>query len=410
MKPPARSDATVVQPPAATPAAISPVAEALQAIDRAPLEQLLALRHEQAKLADFRHRADDLKARATDAVRSRVMADYDARGAALAAQAAPLIEQVGREYRKLRQLLERVTQTRDAAALEKEELEFRHEVGELTDAQLADHLRGPVESLARCDVDLAALQEQEALFVSALGAAAVAQAEPAPGPSPEAAPAPAPAPSPSPAPTPAPAAAAPAPPAPAPVPDVSERASATSVFTPDLGALVMPDLGHLTPPPMPRKAVEAKPASVPPPPRVPAAALDAGEETTILPRLDRSGNAQGGRAVAAPVDPSSEAQTFMLPAGSLVVTPAEGSPVEHRLSALNHLGRSEDNQIQIPTPGVSRRHAVIAATATGFVVKDLQSQNGTFVNGAKITEHPLVDGDCITIGDTQLVYRTVRTK
>ena len=72
---------------------------------------------------------------------------------------------------------------------------------------------------------------------------------------------------------------------------------------------------------------------------------------------------------------------------------------------MNTLGRSEDNQIQISTAGVSRHHAQVIATASGFVLADLKSQNGTFVNGERITEWALTDGDRVTIGDVELVYR-----
>jgi pSer/pThr/pTyr-binding forkhead associated (FHA) protein len=88
-----------------------------------------------------------------------------------------------------------------------------------------------------------------------------------------------------------------------------------------------------------------------------------------------------------------------------VLTPPAGSPIEYRLAALNTVGRSEDNTIQVSAPGVSRRHARIAATTTGFVLADLESQNGTFVNDERVSEHELADGDRITIGAVDLVYR-----
>jgi pSer/pThr/pTyr-binding forkhead associated (FHA) protein len=87
------------------------------------------------------------------------------------------------------------------------------------------------------------------------------------------------------------------------------------------------------------------------------------------------------------------------------VTPVTGSPVEYRLAAINTIGRSDDNQIQVSGPGVSRHHARILATTTGFVLADLGSQNGTFVNGERVTEHELLDGDRVMIGDVELVYR-----
>nr|PZN84971.1 MAG: hypothetical protein DIU54_10690 [Acidobacteriota bacterium] len=84
----------------------------------------------------------------------------------------------------------------------------------------------------------------------------------------------------------------------------------------------------------------------------------------------------------------------------------DGSVQEYRLAAVNYLGRSDDNHLQIARPGVSRRHAVIMAAASGFVIQDLGSQNGVFVNGERVGEHTLKDGEQIVIGDSTLTFRS----
>jgi hypothetical protein len=344
------------------------------------------------------------------------------------------------EHQKVRALLARVTAARDAATIEKEELEFRHDVGELTDADVAEKLKAPIATLERCGTDLAAVEKEDARFVEALGAAAApaADAPPASSPAPVAdTPAAAPelaAPS-APAPVAAPPAPPPAPPTvPSPPPPAAaakrpNAPSATTVLSPEAAAFILPDISHLTPPPMRSPAAAASPSpspakgKTPAPPKAPpgiqpgpAGTLDETtpmapyrpDETRRLERGPEGKEAAGASSRDAADNP--DAQTFMLPAGMLVMTPADGSPVEHRLAALNHLGRSEDNQIQIPTPGVSRRHAMVVATPTGFLIKDMGSQNGTFVNGQRIAEHTLADGDTISIGDTKLVYKTTRAK
>jgi pSer/pThr/pTyr-binding forkhead associated (FHA) protein len=58
--------------------------------------------------------------------------------------------------------------------------------------------------------------------------------------------------------------------------------------------------------------------------------------------------------------------------------------------------------------GVSRRHAQLVTGEDGTAVSDLGSTNGTFVNGAPAGRTPLRDGDRITIGTTELVYRSGR--
>jgi pSer/pThr/pTyr-binding forkhead associated (FHA) protein len=51
-------------------------------------------------------------------------------------------------------------------------------------------------------------------------------------------------------------------------------------------------------------------------------------------------------------------------------------------------------------PNVSRHHAEVRPAGDGFVVVDLGSTNGTRVNGAKVAEHLLVDGDEVRFGNT----------
>jgi pSer/pThr/pTyr-binding forkhead associated (FHA) protein len=62
------------------------------------------------------------------------------------------------------------------------------------------------------------------------------------------------------------------------------------------------------------------------------------------------------------------------------------------------IGRSEKNLICIPNPSVSSEHAIIEPKDNGFLLKDLHSKNGTFVNKTFINSHWLENGDVITIG------------
>lgn len=64
------------------------------------------------------------------------------------------------------------------------------------------------------------------------------------------------------------------------------------------------------------------------------------------------------------------------------------------------IGRSPDNDIPIPDPEVSRRHAQIVQRGSGYAIVDLGSTNGTFVNDVRVTElTPLQHGDLIRLGD-----------
>jgi hypothetical protein len=69
------------------------------------------------------------------------------------------------------------------------------------------------------------------------------------------------------------------------------------------------------------------------------------------------------------------------------------------------IGRSEENTVIIEDPNVSRQHALVEKTDGRFIIRDLESTNGTFVDGSRIEKHALHNGDTITIGTTKLQFR-----
>lgn len=68
------------------------------------------------------------------------------------------------------------------------------------------------------------------------------------------------------------------------------------------------------------------------------------------------------------------------------------------------LGRGMQSSVRILDTEVSRMHATIQPSPTGFVLTDKNSSNGTFVNGAAIRSHELTHGDQIQIGRTVLLF------
>jgi pSer/pThr/pTyr-binding forkhead associated (FHA) protein len=70
------------------------------------------------------------------------------------------------------------------------------------------------------------------------------------------------------------------------------------------------------------------------------------------------------------------------------------------------IGRKSDNDIQVDNLAVSSRHAKIDKIDPDFLLTDLQSTNGTFVNDKKVASYKLKEGDKITIGKHTLLYST----
>jgi len=68
------------------------------------------------------------------------------------------------------------------------------------------------------------------------------------------------------------------------------------------------------------------------------------------------------------------------------------------------LGRDNDNDIQLHDSEVSRHHAEVRCDETGHLLVDLNSSNGSFVNGNQITEHLLANGDRVQLGRTLMIF------
>jgi len=92
-----------------------------------------------------------------------------------------------------------------------------------------------------------------------------------------------------------------------------------------------------------------------------------------------------------------------LPAGSLVL-PDGGRIVLGGEPIL--IGRLPECTVVLGDPNVSRRHAEIRRRGSEVVVIDLQSTNGTRVNGMPVREKVLADGDEVSVGTTLLRFET----
>jgi PAS domain-containing protein len=318
------------------------VQEEVRQIDTAPIDALLAIQGEQDQLKGLVARAEETKAKVPEAVYRRVRKDYDGRLEALEARARPLRDKAREEQGRLRPVHERLRQALEDARLDVEELKFRREVGELKEEEFASRRSALDEALAQKDRDFQAADALAQRFVSVVGVLPAPAAELEPEP-----------------PT-APSMKAPAVPPPAP-PSPGPRAAASA---PAGGAGPRSDETLFAPPTPPTAEMT-----------IPTQVTVGGSGSTVV-------------------------MTF----ATLVAT--EGDPPQkYRLGPRTSIGRVPDNEICVPTPSISRKHAVIALTPDGYVLTDLESGNGTFVNDQRIKMSKLKDGDRIRLGNRDFVFR-----
>jgi pSer/pThr/pTyr-binding forkhead associated (FHA) protein len=95
-------------------------------------------------------------------------------------------------------------------------------------------------------------------------------------------------------------------------------------------------------------------------------------------------------------------------AGQIAITVILNGRVMQKLSLAKDrilIGRSADSDVRINHAGVSRSHAVVTAKDGAFFVEDLESSNGTLVNGKRVRSVQLRNGDLVEVGSFSLHLR-----
>jgi len=70
-----------------------------------------------------------------------------------------------------------------------------------------------------------------------------------------------------------------------------------------------------------------------------------------------------------------------------------------------NLGRAPENHIVVDDRQVSRSHAILKREGSHYILEDVGTRNGTYVNGQRVQRQPLSDGDTIRLGQTVFTYR-----
>lgn len=287
-------------------------------------------------------------------VYSRVIRDYGTRTAALEEQATAERQRVRDDLRTLDALYDRCREAEDQARVELQESEFRHEIGEFTREEFKKRQEASERTIAERQEEFESVRKLRLRYLELLPGEQAAPPEPA---APQVIP---------PAPAAPPAAAVPARPVVAPPPIRTE----------------------------PVPAAAAVPEEPPPPSEAPTS-------------FSGPPSAADFRAPSVGPPPSdTEAFGTVAISSALMIEDRGGLPgVHHRLGLMTSIGRTPDNQIVVPVREVSRRHAEIVLTEEGYVLKDLGSPNGTFVNGERVTEHRLQDDDRVAMGGQVFVFK-----
>lgn len=132
---------------------------------------------------------------------------------------------------------------------------------------------------------------------------------------------------------------------------------------------------------------------------------DATSTMSTIPREDPERAAE--RDETGDLAPADQAAVDALPEGSALLVVLRGPNAGSRFlldTDVVSAGRHPDSDIFLDDVTVSRRHAEFRRTGDGFVVADVGSLNGTYVNRDRIDEVSLANGDEVQIGKYRLVY------
>ena len=92
----------------------------------------------------------------------------------------------------------------------------------------------------------------------------------------------------------------------------------------------------------------------------------------------------------------------------VVLSGPEEAEIYRLTEARTLLGRGADATISLTDPALSRHHAEIVFGGNEFRIRDLQSSNGTLLNGSEVEEYALHNGDKITVGETIMKFEMER--
>lgn len=327
-------------------------------INQTLLDETAKLRQERALLSERMAKIEATRDQVSPQVFERVSGEYRSKFDAITQSLLEKKAEVDRELSTLYDTRQKVTANLDVQKTALEELEFRKQLGEFDEKEFEERAKEAKDKLGKfqmiIDAVTANIKKYEALF---------ADFEPAPL----------------------------EPSQPTPVATKIPRATSATATIPvkRKAPAAQPDYN------LPQEQsqgyfssaddVSERPTGVAPPPVPPKT-----QRTQVYVPTQKT----TGGSVSGSTSPSIRPGTAYLK----VTRGAADSP-KYPLGKETTIGRAHTNHIVLKEARISRQHAIIRQAGKEFVIEDLQSSNGVVVNGEKIKEHVLTDGDQIQIGD-----------
>lgn len=134
----------------------------------------------------------------------------------------------------------------------------------------------------------------------------------------------------------------------------------------------------------------------------------AADEEVARPRATTREPDEPGADSATRAVPVTTAERLGLPSTGVELVVLENGKPADRITITKSpvvIGRMSTNDIVLPDANVSRRHAQLERGESGWVLTDLGSTNGSHVNGKYTREHSLQDGDRLSLGSTELLFK-----
>lgn len=324
-----------------------------ESFDAGPADQLAELKKQSDEVHSRMAQMDELKSSVANAVYLRVRADYETRMRDIENRAGPLKLAARTAYTTLRSELARLETEHEAMDLDRQEVEFRHQLGEFDVAERKRRLKVIDDKVASKAAVLDQGRKLRERFLAAVSDESELLATAADGAGPQ-----------------------------------------STMEVPALAAAPASDLhvvtGRMLIPEAPTGQLGAVP--VPPPATKPPPMPAAG--TMVLP------------AVKVPKSAGQALPTGVVKLARLVPqNPEAGKQTAVLGVTTTRIGSDSANEVRIGGPGVDANHAAIEPSTAGYLLRDHGSRHGTRVNAERIKERVLENEDVIQIGAARFVFR-----